>query len=72
MIFPFKDKDGYNLGAGSLPLCPFNQKGCSCRALDCAMFEVCYDGINGYCGLTQGMSTKHGARVPSFERGRLP
>ena len=65
MIFPFKDKDGYNLGAGHLPCCPFTGHNASCRTTDCAMFEVCYDGINGYYGLTQGKTSIHCARVPS-------
>ena len=64
MIFPFRDKDGYNLDAAHLPCCPFSKHFTACRTLDCAAFELCYDGISGYCGFTQGLTCINRARVP--------
>lgn len=67
MKFPFKDKDGYNIDVDLL--CPLRRGHCVARS--CALFEICDDGITGYCGLSRGESHFDGARLPSFERGRL-
>ena len=53
MIFQFKDENGYYLDSEDLPMCPFNQDR-ACLTDDCAAFEMVYDEMRGYCGLTQG------------------
>lgn len=61
MKFPFKDKNGYYLDIElSCPL----QRNRHCQAIFCPLFEICDDGITGYCGLSRGESHIDAARAP--------